>query len=234
MGRPLNKKYFGNPALPGSQIVLTSAWIAGAGSAAAGFYIVKQVGTGKYLVSNGTDSGVVKLVDLIADAEGEATLAVQPFGSAQLEYVKNIYSRTVKTFDDNTYKWSTEAATEEGAVDLPFDLTPPANNDVILTAEASGGGIVGYQLEGFGSLEGSLDDVIVALYDDNTLDESKLILEGDTTAFTSVTVVFTEFANVTLTSAAYSAGPNTTTYTGTTFEFTDGVDYVLESLTKNA
>lgn len=118
MGRPLNKKYLGDPAKTGKQVVLTSAWIAGEVGPATGFYITRQVGTGRYQVSNGTVTGVVRLVAAGTLAVGEAHLEVTPFGGAPVEYARMIHNRSVKTWDSNVYKWSVEAATELGQADL--------------------------------------------------------------------------------------------------------------------
>lgn len=61
MGRPLKKNLFGTG--PGLQIILTSAWPIGAPGPGTNYYIVKQIGTSKYVVTNGTHTGVIKLVN---------------------------------------------------------------------------------------------------------------------------------------------------------------------------
>lgn len=118
MGRPLNKKYLGDPATTGKQVVLTSAWIAGQVGPATGFYILRQVGTGRYQVTNGSVVGVVRLVAAGTLAEGEAHLEVTPFGGAPVEYARMIHNRSVKTWEDKSYAWSIEPATEIGQADL--------------------------------------------------------------------------------------------------------------------
>lgn len=117
MGRPLKKSFFGNPAAPGAQIFLSSARIAGQ-SAAAGYYIVRQVGTGRYQVTNGTHTGVVRLVAAGTLQEGEAHLIVKPFGGAD-EYARVIHNRSVKTWAGKSYAWMPNvAATATGQADL--------------------------------------------------------------------------------------------------------------------
>lgn len=137
MGRPLQKKFFGNPEGTGMQLVLSYVWLAGSTEAEEGYYVVRQVGTGRYQVTNGTNTGVVKLVDALPTAPGEGVIVITPFGATQKEFARTIHNRTVRTFDGNTYKWSAEAAVEEGQADLPFEdwtdplevnepVTPPA------------------------------------------------------------------------------------------------------------
>lgn len=128
MGRPLNKKYMGSPALPGKHVVMTSAWIAGEVGPAEGFYVVRQVGTGRYQVTNGAVTGVVRLADAGPLEQGEAHLVVNPFGDDNDdEYVRIIHNRSVKTWEGHSYKWSLEAAAAEGECDMPLkpsDVTP--------------------------------------------------------------------------------------------------------------
>lgn len=113
MGRPLKKSFFGNPANPGAQVVLNSARIAGQ-SAAAGYYIVRQVGTGRFQVTNGTNTGVVRLVAAGTLQEGEAHVIVKPHGGGADEYAKVIHNRSVKTWAGNTYAWSINTTTTAG------------------------------------------------------------------------------------------------------------------------
>lgn len=80
MGRPLNKKYFGNPAQAGFQITC-SAWFVGQGSPTAGVWITKQSGSNKYHVTNGTLSGIMRLVQGAPAAAGQMQVTVQPTGT---------------------------------------------------------------------------------------------------------------------------------------------------------
>lgn len=127
MGRPLNKKYLGSPALPGKHVVMTSAWIAGEVGPAEGFYVVRQVGTGRYQVTNGSVTGVVRLADAGPLEQGEAHLVVNPFGDDNDdEYARVIHNRSVKTWEGHSYKWSLEAAAAVGECDMPLQPTDVA------------------------------------------------------------------------------------------------------------
>lgn len=128
MGRPLKKSFFGNPDGTGKQLVLSYVWLTGSVAAETGYYVVRQVGTSRYQVTNGTKTGVVKLVDALPDAPGEGVIIIKPFGLSQVEYAKKIHNRTVVTFDDNTYMWSKEAANANGEADLPFEIYIPEND----------------------------------------------------------------------------------------------------------
>jgi hypothetical protein len=124
MGRPIKKSFFGNPAAAGAQIVLNSARIAGQ-SAATGYYIVRQVGTGRFQVTNGTLTGVVRLVGAGALQHGEAHVIVKPFGGAD-EYARVIHNRTVKTWSGNVYKWNDAAAAAAGEAVIVGVVDTPA------------------------------------------------------------------------------------------------------------
>lgn len=128
MGRPLKKSFFGSPATAGAQVVLNSARIAGQ-SAAAGYYIVRQVGTGRFQVTNGSLTGVVRLVAAGTLQEGEAHAIVKPHGGGADEYARVIHNRSVKTWSGNTYAWSTAATTTAGQamlVGTAVSVTPLA------------------------------------------------------------------------------------------------------------
>lgn len=122
MGRPLKKKYFGDPNAFGKQLVLTSVWLEDSVAAESGYYVIRQVGTGRYQVTNGVKQGVVKLVDLLPDAPGEGVIEITVFGEEIREYAKKIHNRTVETFDGNRYKWSENPAEVAGEADLPFEV----------------------------------------------------------------------------------------------------------------
>jgi hypothetical protein len=66
MGRPLNKRFFGEGA--GKQIAITAK--IGSATEGAGF-IVKQTGSSRYIVTVGADTGVVYLVDGVVGSLGD-------------------------------------------------------------------------------------------------------------------------------------------------------------------
>lgn len=122
MGRPLKKKFFGSANEPGLQISFNSIWLDGMEEAAdpANFYIVRQVGTSKYQVTDGNLTGIVRLVADEATEEGTAVIKVKVDEETE-ESVRVILSRKVKTFEGNVYKWSTNPDLEAGVVSLFMD-----------------------------------------------------------------------------------------------------------------
>lgn len=79
MGRPLNKKYFGDPLDDGNQLSV-DVWFTGEGSAEPG-WIVRQRGTGIFEITNGTLTERLKLQNSAPSAEGQASMQVNPFGT---------------------------------------------------------------------------------------------------------------------------------------------------------
>jgi hypothetical protein len=204
MGRPLQKKFFGNPEGTGIQLVLSAVWLAGSTEAETGFYVVRQVGTGRYQVTNGSKSGVVKLVDALPTAPGEGVIVVRPFGTDLLEFAKKIHNRTVVTFDGNTYKWSRDPAEENGQADLAFEtwesiedleeeLNPEPSHVAVLHAVAFEGGIGFTQQGSIGSLDDEFDlfgDISpIGYYEDNL---SRLYIAGDHPEISAIEITIGE------------------------------------------
>jgi hypothetical protein len=81
MGRPLNKRFLGAPTASGNEIKVQF----NAGNGSTPGYIVKQVGSKRFKVSNagGTDTGTCVLVDKAsaAIASGEMTITVDDGGT---------------------------------------------------------------------------------------------------------------------------------------------------------
>jgi len=77
MGRPLNKRFFGDPAMPGSQLKV-EAWIPGGTGVVTG-WILKQNSNTTYTVTDGTDTGRIKLQANPPTAEGEGRILVVPY-----------------------------------------------------------------------------------------------------------------------------------------------------------
>lgn len=114
MGRPLNKKFFGDPASPGNQLRV-EAWIPG-GSGSVTAWIVKQHTNNTYTVSDGSDTGRCKLQEAGISAAGQMRLPVTPFGGAT-EYGRILNAHQVKTWEGNVYSWSELSADEVGEAD---------------------------------------------------------------------------------------------------------------------
>lgn len=131
MGRPLKKKFFGQPESGQKILTLNSVVLDETTGPETGYWIVRQVGTGRYQVTNGTTVGVVRLVGTPAALPGEANIIVKPFGKAD-EYARVIFNRTVSTWAGVNWMWSVVPATEEGQADLPLvDSIGPSDEDLV-------------------------------------------------------------------------------------------------------
>lgn len=129
MGRPLNKKYLGNPNdKPGRQVLITDAWIPGAPQAATknSVYIVKQISKVRFVVSDGTHTGIINLQQEPVTAEGQGRITVNPcvgfvdypvtvdsgipstMTPAAEEHVFQLNNRTLKTLEGNNFRWFPE------------------------------------------------------------------------------------------------------------------------------
>jgi len=135
MGRPIQKKWFGPSASAGNQIVVDGVMFAD-GTTATNAYIVKQTGSAAYIVSDGTLSEIVFMVN--ADSvgalmPGQCYITATPFGGSALPCAKiaqfrvDVYNvaNTVPqetgapiTTDISSYSWSTQPATALGQADL--------------------------------------------------------------------------------------------------------------------
>jgi len=125
MGRPLKNIFFGGTEAgqdnPGIQLSIASAFIPGAPAiSSTPIVIIRQVGTGRYQVTDGTYIGVVRLVGTATANPGDANLVVTPYGGGPTELARVVLDRTVKTWSDNVYDWSINAATQVGQANLPF------------------------------------------------------------------------------------------------------------------
>lgn len=135
MGRPLSKKYFKNGA--GDQLAIRAK--IGSNAEGNGF-IVKQTGESRYMVTVGSNTGVVYLVDKANGtlAAGEATITFQN-ASASTKRVKKLLAHRVIFFDGTSASWSFNPASgdiweaadvEDGFEPLPATITigtPPAS-----------------------------------------------------------------------------------------------------------
>lgn len=148
MGRPLNKKYLGDPSLGGKQVTVSSAWFTGqVGPVVPGdnddgttfkLFLTKQVGTGRYnvrldvidtesgdLVSSTTQAlRLVNASDLtaagLAVINVRPVVSVSPLAYGPAEHARVLFNRTVKTWEGNRYTWSVLGAAKVGDADLPL------------------------------------------------------------------------------------------------------------------
>jgi hypothetical protein len=139
MGRPIKKSWFGAAVTAGAQIVVDGVKWAD-GTTSTGAYIVKQTGSHAYVVSNGTKTETVFMVNASATgslAAGECFILATPFGGAALPCAKIAQFRVDLFNADGTlssYSWSDQPATASGQADLitaaeagwPVNTVPPA------------------------------------------------------------------------------------------------------------
>jgi hypothetical protein len=93
MGRPLNKRFFGNT---GGNAIVAYAYLPGGSNEIAD--IVRQVGSRRYVVETTDGIGVCKLVtDGIANAPGEMTITATD-SEGNLYFVDKITSKLVRLF----------------------------------------------------------------------------------------------------------------------------------------
>lgn len=115
MGRPLNSKYFGEPTGDNNKLTI-EFWD---GSSVVTGWILEQVATGEFRVTDGTVEDRVELQADAPAAAGEGRIAVQVYGGGT-EYARNILSRRVKTFEGGNWDWELTPANKVGMADLPL------------------------------------------------------------------------------------------------------------------
>lgn len=123
MGRPIKKKWFGPAAGAGTQIIVNGVkWADGTTSTNA--YIVKQTGSRKYVVSNGTKTEPVFMVNATSVGglqAGQCFILATPFGGSArpcekiAQFRVSIYEANGEV---NDYSWSTQPAAAPGQADL--------------------------------------------------------------------------------------------------------------------
>ena len=123
MGRPIQKKWFGPASQAGGQIVVNGVkWADGTTSSNA--YIVKQTGSNAYVVSNGSKSEIVFMVNATSTsglAAGQCFILATPFGGSARP-CKKIAQFRLDLFEASgaitSYSWSTVPATAPGQANL--------------------------------------------------------------------------------------------------------------------
>jgi hypothetical protein len=101
MGRPLNKRYFGEPTAAGNEIKVQFH----NGTSSVPGWIVKQTGSKRFVCSDGTNEETCYLVDKAAGAiaAGEMSLTVDDNGTPK--QVVKIAGRKVTLDDGTTQAW---------------------------------------------------------------------------------------------------------------------------------
>ena len=105
MGRPVNKRNFGDPA-DGTNLTVR-AYVGGGIDEQA--YIVDQRGTNKVTVSNnaGAATAVCRLVNKATDSVAAGEMVIEGFDAGGVRRViQKLFNRTAVDFDNNRYTWS--------------------------------------------------------------------------------------------------------------------------------
>ena len=116
MGRPINKRFFGEPTADGNEIKVR---FRATGQAEANGWIVKQLGSKKFRCYDGTNTMDCTLVDkaqgtLVA---GEMTITVKDDGGTARQVTK-IAGRKVTLDSGVSIAWNFSNATDDGAVEM--------------------------------------------------------------------------------------------------------------------
>ena len=115
MGRPINKRYFGEPTAGGDEIKVR---FFAAGEAEANGWIVKQLGSKKFRCNNGDDNpGDCTLVDKVQGTlvAGEMTITVKDDAGVAKQVVK-IAGRKVTLDSGESIAWNFSTSVVDGAV----------------------------------------------------------------------------------------------------------------------
>lgn len=118
MGRPINKRYFGDPA--DATNITVRAYVGGGIDEQA--YIVNQKGTNKFTVSNNgaTATAVCRLVNKATASIAAGEMVIEAFDtSGTRRVIQKLFNRTAVDFDNNRYTW----ALEDDSTDTVLRLT---------------------------------------------------------------------------------------------------------------
>lgn len=115
MGRPLNKRYFGEPTAGGNEIKVQFH----NGTASAPGWIVKQKGSKTFLCTDGTNEAICTLVDKASAslAAGEMTITVSD-DAGNAKQVTKIAGRKVTLDTGESIAWDFSNSTTDGAVEI--------------------------------------------------------------------------------------------------------------------
>ena len=116
MGRPINKRFFGEPTADGNEIKVR---FRATGQAEANGWIVKQLGSKKFRCYDGTNTMDCTLVDkahgtLVA---GEMTITVKDDGGTARQVTK-IAGRKVTLDTGTSIAWNFSDAVDDNAVEM--------------------------------------------------------------------------------------------------------------------
>ena len=116
MGRPLNKRYFGEPTVGGNEIKVR---FRADGEAEANGWIVKQLGSKKFRCTDGTNTEDCTLVDKSQGSldAGDMTITVKDDAGTAKQVVK-IAGKKVTLDTGESIAWNWSNATDDGAVEM--------------------------------------------------------------------------------------------------------------------
>lgn len=118
MGRPINKRYFGDPA-DGTNITVRAHIDGGIEEQA---FIVNQKGTNKFTVEENTggETAVCRLVNKATAALAAGEMILEAYdANGDRTLVKKLFNRTAVDFNNNRYTW----ALEDDSTDTVLRLT---------------------------------------------------------------------------------------------------------------
>lgn len=116
MGRPVNKRYFGDP-VGGTQIRVECH--TGNGAVDTG-YITAQKGTNKFKVTDGTTEKDCRLVNkaTAALADGEMVAFGTNGSTGERITLKKLFNRTAVDYNNNRYTWEVQDDSTETIIVL--------------------------------------------------------------------------------------------------------------------
>ncbi len=116
MGRPINKRFFGEPTADGNEIKVR---FRATGEAEANGWIVKQLGSKKFRCYDGTNTMDCTLVDKSQGtlAVGDMTITVKDDAGAAKQVTK-IAGRKVTLDTGESIAWNFTDATDDAAVEM--------------------------------------------------------------------------------------------------------------------
>ena len=116
MGRPINKRFFGEPAAGGNEIKVR---FRATGETEANGWITKQLGSKKFRCTDGTDVEDCTLADKAQGtlAAGDMTITVKDDGGTARQVTK-IAGRMVTLDTGARIAWNFDDANNDGAVEM--------------------------------------------------------------------------------------------------------------------
>jgi hypothetical protein len=103
MGRPINKRYLGEPGIETDNF--TAIVKIGTNTVVATGYIVSQRSETLFVVNDGTNQGSCRLVDKSTPADDEMVIQGIVTVTGETVNIRKLQNRTVIDFNNNVYEW---------------------------------------------------------------------------------------------------------------------------------